>query len=233
MRTIILNETPKAVSRPECHARGFIPFCLENSKLRIERRISLTADFLPFDNWTSQWHMRGLFQAIFPWIEAALELPTLGMSTHSFALVIDGTTPGASEAWKVLKYAAALQEAHLVHIQPNLIEQPPLSFIPHFETCWAFPDNFSKLIREITEGRLVVRFDGDAGEVWDFDVFLFERRNWTPDQWDEEWSDNIYSLDRIRKIFPQAAYPWCQTRTTTRRFVRIVESSSKNAQSGV
>ncbi|KAG9186725.1 hypothetical protein G6011_09833 [Alternaria panax] len=47
MQTIILNEDFKAFSRPRCHVRGLISFCLESSNLRIERRIGLFTDLLP------------------------------------------------------------------------------------------------------------------------------------------------------------------------------------------
>ncbi|KAK0736564.1 hypothetical protein B0T21DRAFT_367183 [Apiosordaria backusii] len=41
LRRIILNEDAESSPFPQSHARGLIPFCLENPGLRIERRLSL------------------------------------------------------------------------------------------------------------------------------------------------------------------------------------------------
>ncbi|KAH6475605.1 hypothetical protein HBI59_000530 [Parastagonospora nodorum] len=47
IRTIVLREDYESVAFPEEHARGLIPFCVENAKLRVERYVSLWQNALP------------------------------------------------------------------------------------------------------------------------------------------------------------------------------------------
>lgn len=109
--------------RPELHARGLVPFCLENPNLHIERRIDLFNNLHPegfiwSDTFVPDLEFNWLkptecFWVLIPWIEEAYELLSCGMPLHSFSLVIDGSTREISEIWKLIKYAAATQEARL------------------------------------------------------------------------------------------------------------------------
>lgn len=109
------------MSRPECHARGLIQFCVENPHLRIERHIGLFTNLLPagFDKVQPidrelQWLLAtDCFKGLIPWIEEALDLSNHGMPQRSFTLVIDGTAKESWTIWKLLKYTAATQEARL------------------------------------------------------------------------------------------------------------------------
>jgi len=47
IRTIVLREDYESVAFPEDHARGLIPFCVENTQLRVERFVSLWQNALP------------------------------------------------------------------------------------------------------------------------------------------------------------------------------------------
>ncbi|CAI0652499.1 unnamed protein product [Colletotrichum noveboracense] len=105
LRKIILDEKNEAVSNPECHARGLIPFCQEYPLLRIERRVSLwrnifqedvnyldperrcvlkdrpTPAFLNSDQITGN---------VASWIVEAMALLPAGMPAKSFSLLLDG-----------------------------------------------------------------------------------------------------------------------------------------------
>ncbi|KAF5499968.1 hypothetical protein CGCF413_v007711 [Colletotrichum fructicola] len=105
LRKIILDEKNEAVSNPECHARGLIPFCQEYPLLRIERRVSLwrnifqedvnyldperrcvlkdrpTPAFLNSDQITGN---------VASWIVEAMALVPAGMPAKSFSLLLDG-----------------------------------------------------------------------------------------------------------------------------------------------
>lgn len=192
LRNLILSEDSKSVSRPELHACGLISFCLENLNLRIERRIDLFNNLLPegfiwFDTFNPDLEVKWLkptecFWVLIPWIEEAHELSSCGMPPHSFSLVIDGSTREISEIWKLIKYAAATQEARLEQCRLLKEDPSPRSHRLDYYLCSALPTNFAKMIREIVEGSSVVRFEGDVGELWDPDVFFFERRDWSDEQ---------------------------------------------------
>ncbi|KAF2825632.1 hypothetical protein CC86DRAFT_394549 [Ophiobolus disseminans] len=47
IRHVILKEDYESAAQPACHGRGFIPFCLENPKLRVERIVSLWQNAFP------------------------------------------------------------------------------------------------------------------------------------------------------------------------------------------
>jgi hypothetical protein len=151
MRTIVLNEDFKAVSRPECHARGLIPFCLENPKLRIERHIGLFTNLLPvgIDQGNYWLDIPACFEVLIAWIEEALSLSSYGMPTSSFKLVIMGATPQFSEIWKALKFAAATQEARLRHCRITRTRLTPKPYNPNYEDSWSLPRGFSQAVRDI------------------------------------------------------------------------------------
>ena len=209
LRTIVLDEDFKAVSRPEVHARGLIPFCIKNPQLRIERRIGLFTNLLPEGFVWSQgldtgcrWLFSDMcFRVMIPWIEEALALSSLGMPTHSFSLVIDGSTEEALEIWNLLKYAAATQEARLLD-EPVPPSRP---LVLKYNSSRDLPANFAKTIRDIVEGTSVIRFDGDVGELWDPEVFLYERRDWNKEQWDMDWFCNVTRHVIPTEFFRQAA----------------------------
>lgn len=105
LRKIVLNESHEAVSTPECHARGLIPFCQVYPLLRIERRVSLwrnlfqedvnyldpqtrcqlnfrqTPAFLKSDQITGN---------VALWVMEARALVPAGMPAESFSLILDG-----------------------------------------------------------------------------------------------------------------------------------------------
>ena len=185
MHTIILNETRIAVSRPEHHARGLIPFCREIPKLRIERHIAVSASQCPIADRGNVWAMSGCFQETMLLIDAALELSTLGMPAQSFTLVVHV----GPDLWQVFKYAAALQEATHELLRRKGRSALPRPYGPGYDCISNFPDSFSKNVRKITEGTSFVRLEGgDMGDIWDSDVFFHERIGWTDMQW---WMDDF------------------------------------------
>ena len=246
LRNLILNENFKSVSRPELHARGLIPFCRENPNLHIERRIDLFNNLLPegfiwFDTFDPNVEFDWLrptecFWVLIPWIEEAYNLVSCGMPLHSFSLVIDGSTREISEIWKLIKYAAATQEARLEQYRLLKEGPPPRSHTLDYYFWLALPTNFAKMIREIVEGSSVVKFKGDVGEPWDSDAFLFERKDWSDEQWDQDWIDNIVCYGISSNRFRQAANRYAikpYALRTTRRFVRHGEGDPNDTQSGV
>ena len=196
-----LHENFKAVGRPECHARGFIPFCLENPELRIIRHISLLDSLLPVGaEWSANprdiWLLSSeCLAAMVPWIEEAVSLPAYGMPENAFELVIDGNQRESTEAWEVLKAAAAMQEAMLRQCRASGTQPKPRPLPPRYShptlAPWSLPVGFAQVIRDIAEGKSIVRYDGDVGELWDRDQFFLKRKAWTEDQWIRDWSKMV------------------------------------------
>ncbi|KAI4665863.1 uncharacterized protein J4E78_003328 [Alternaria triticimaculans] len=200
LRSIVLNEDVKAVSRSECHARGLITFCLENSSLLVKRHIGLLTNLLPVESSeiSADRHAciftEDCFEALVPWIEDALLLPSHGMPEQSFQLLVDGVARESKEFWHMLKYAAATQEARQRQVLLSGIPLPPRITPPDYHniyTVFSFPVDFAQSIRDIAQENSLVRYNGDAGELWDLDTFCFETRNWTLEQWESDWNEKI------------------------------------------
>lgn len=108
MRNIVLDEDHEAVAKPQCHALGLIPFCLENPLLRVERRVSLWNNvFLPDRRYSASENPEHRYQPgrrhapwaldskqitrnLSEWIVEALALGPAGMPASSFSLLLDG-----------------------------------------------------------------------------------------------------------------------------------------------
>lgn len=237
MRTIVLNEDFKAVSRSECHAEGLIPFCRENPELRVERRISLVANVFPEEfqcpvarESMFQWlFVQDCFRLLIPWIEEALSLSSRGMPPRSFTLVIDGSTQETSEMWRLLLYAAATQEARLEQCRLNGTDLHPRPLLRYYEDFWSLPSNFAETIRDIVAGTSVVKYEGEMHEPWDQDVFSFERRDWTEEQWYNDWEINVLRQQIPSKFYVDGALRYHITPSpirTTRQIVRHGASRS-------
>ncbi|KAK1636162.1 hypothetical protein BDP81DRAFT_429151 [Colletotrichum phormii] len=124
MRDIVLIEDQESVSNPECHAMGLIPYCRENSGLRIERRISLWRNAFfhrsgralgerTHDHYNLGLDANEISFAIARWIIEVLPLVSAGMPANSFTLVLDGEgEPQCSEIFQnVVLRDAAWQQA--------------------------------------------------------------------------------------------------------------------------
>lgn len=117
IRRLIVHEDYGSVVQPECHAQGLIPFCLENPRLHIERRVDLwrailVPGTLPREVYCSvnpisplKLHSATVTRSIAPWLVEAAALPSLGMPADSFSLVIDGDPVSAlsSQVFDIVK----------------------------------------------------------------------------------------------------------------------------------
>lgn len=124
IRHVLLDEDRKGVAFPECHAQGLLPFCQENARLRIVRRVNLfKAVFAPY--WSDalsaveDYRTRKELDAgiavddLRHWIDEAAVLRAYGMPANSFSMVFDGSPEFQQQIWDNLKRAAAVQEAML------------------------------------------------------------------------------------------------------------------------
>ncbi|KAI4628772.1 hypothetical protein J4E83_003325 [Alternaria metachromatica] len=204
LRKLIICEDFKSRPRSVCHARGLIPICRANPNLKIERHINLLDSLLPVDQPNGYRGGRSsigsfnVMEAAVPWFAETPLLRTHGMPEGSFQLVIDGTSREALEVWNVIKHAAAMQGAMLeqcrvrnTHPTSRLYDSIAGRIYGPTALPWHLPDGFSDTIRRTIEGTTNITFTGDMGELWDEDVFYFQRRDWTLDQWRHEWRSEI------------------------------------------
>lgn len=202
IRHIVLREDYKSVSRPESHVRGFVPFCKENPKLRIERRIGLWTNLFP-ECWKGiydcsyRYFIGKWILAVFAtWIEEASLLTTTEVAPGAFSLIIEGTSEESIQAWDTVKYAAGLQEAMTesfrrrgmslpLHVQDSRFLRDDCPLPCHLPLC------FAPTIRDIIQGASIIRFDGYTGELWDTEGLIQTRQHWTVDDWRVEWQPHV------------------------------------------
>ena len=82
---------------------------------------------------------------------------------------------------------------------------PPRPLTPDYGDVWSLPRDFAKIIRDIIHGTSLVRFDGEVDELWDSNLFYFEQKNWTEQQWYAGWVQNVIHHERPTTLFRRAA----------------------------
>ncbi|KAF1849327.1 uncharacterized protein K460DRAFT_89135 [Cucurbitaria berberidis CBS 394.84] len=174
LRRIIVQEDNPSVSMPKTHAQGFIPFCRENRKLRVERwvdiwRTELVAEsrHLHRNNYT-RWRLKHI--AI--WIHEAKLLRQMGMPTDSFSLVLHGPSPEASQQLSDGMIQAAIWHDGAVEIARREKEE----FLYYQD---GVAEDFVEVIRGMLKGDIPARFDAVMGDLWGLEEVLRDHEgNW-------------------------------------------------------
>ncbi|KAF2022224.1 hypothetical protein BU24DRAFT_405110 [Aaosphaeria arxii CBS 175.79] len=95
IRKIIVHEDHMSHCNPACHVEGFIHFCIENPKLRIERRLSIWRNVMLGSHRSEDGFYPSVVPAnivpmsLTPWLVDAARLKSRGMPDDSFSLVLD------------------------------------------------------------------------------------------------------------------------------------------------
>jgi len=129
-----------------------------------------------------------------PWIEEALSLAASGITTNAYRLIIDGSTTKAVQTFRLLKYAAAMQEAMLTQAERNNLQPTPWVRSGYGQVTslpWHLPAGFPNVIRAIMNGTSNIQFTGPVGDLWDSDLMFFESQDWTIADWRNEWKEKI------------------------------------------
>jgi hypothetical protein len=216
VRSIQLDETFNAVSRPESHVAGLIPFCVENPRLRVERHVALLENILPLssdhldqtnERQTAMYDNIGpeeLLVALWMWIDDAIQLPGKGMPLGSFKLIISSTGPEMQQAWSVVKTAAMFQEAlgEWAEYHGKDPSAPMRADINWHWELWPLqlhiPPHFAQTIRDIALGvSPLVELSEQDGVLWDAHGFSEAHRDWTEADWREGWRS--HALDHYVK----------------------------------
>ncbi|KAF2865357.1 hypothetical protein BDV95DRAFT_599820 [Massariosphaeria phaeospora] len=196
LRHITLLEDRTTIAHPEYHARGFIPLCQKNLRLRIERRASLWTNIFLRDSCCFSGkeivHTGGILvgleahhitRLMGPWITEALALTSLGMPPESFTLVIDGEPilEKSSEVFGIVQRDAAWQAALDECYSRQLLPKP--SWIERrLHPCYMF-EGLPQALSDIVSGNSLVRCNFPTGELWTMETVLGEHEEWSSSEW--------------------------------------------------
>jgi hypothetical protein len=85
------------------------------------------------------------------------------------------------------------EQCHIKELEPIPWYTIPCVSIKYGQLMlpWHLPTGYSQAIRDIMDGTSNIFFTGDIGELWDRDAFFLERKDWTLEQWDDEWNEKV------------------------------------------
>lgn len=205
IRNIILNEDRAAVAFPEAHGLGLIPYCQENPRLRVERRVSMWRTVFQTETGTfispakPDIYNNGLLAGLIShpvavWILEALELEPAGMPPGSFLLTFEGDQACSEVFRTVVQRDAAWQAAVDLSLERQIL--PSLSWVMRrldgwanhaAETKWYVLEGFPQAVQDIVAAKSIVKCNFDVGEAWDVEKLVEERKNWTMSDWQKRW----------------------------------------------
>lgn len=193
VRNIILHEDQAAINHPPAHVQGLIPYFLENPRLRIERVVDLwNAGIYPGGRYTGPSNTARATRSIGSWIFETLESQKRGLPKGSFRLVLDGApiADKASEIFEAVKGSASRQAAMNICFDRGTL----LRLSWYERRRWrdgAYEwERLSEVIENLQSGsfKSFIDCDFDLGAAMDPQSLIEERKGWTMDQWQDEWT---------------------------------------------
>ncbi|KAF6808806.1 hypothetical protein CSOJ01_07274 [Colletotrichum sojae] len=177
IRSIVLNEDQRSVAFSECHALGLIPYCRENMRLHIDRRVTI-------------------------WILEDLELQAAGMPPGCFTLTLDGDSTCSEIFQTVVRRDAVWQRAIDLCLERNILpalawdvrrrdSRNIVGFPPRLSHWarrneWYLFEAFPQAIEDILAGRSFVKCSFELGDAWgetcDVERLIEENKSKTMDE---------------------------------------------------
>lgn len=205
LRRLCVYEDFSSVSYPECHSRGFIPFCKENRELRVNRRVCLWRSIFPSkeipdlvrlaevtddDRRERQWDKLAAYRVsslVNDWAMEADVLPLLGMPPNSFSVTLDGSLLPArsTEVFDTIQGDAAWQLALQESVSRGIL--PAESYLETIDSACFISDDFPRVIRAISAGSSSIRCNFDCGQPYDIENIIEKHRGWSWDDWLDGW----------------------------------------------
>jgi hypothetical protein len=197
IRNIVVHEDRYAVPYQSCHVEGLIPFCKENPRLRIERRVSLWRTIFPEDCIAS-WNIdmdttatrNGTFEILWgfdiakrvgAWLEDTIAALHLGMPHDSMTLVLDGDpAPELCEDifQKVIQRCAGWKLAYDESCSRKLL--PTLDFVKKPRFC---AEVFPIVVQHLVDNSSIFRCNFNPGQPLDIASLIDEHRGWDTERW--------------------------------------------------
>ncbi|KAL8885505.1 MAG: hypothetical protein Q9215_006645 [Flavoplaca cf. flavocitrina] len=191
IRKVVLHENRLSVARPESHALGLIPFCVQNPQLHIERRVNVWStllttrpvlytnpihtrakDLLDYFNgddnerWDSHDSTRLLWvsESFCRWITEASALSAHGMPDRSFSLIFDGdpAPDQSSDLFELVKEDAVWQVAEADWYTSHSSSQ---GFEGIRQRSHYKSEVFPQAINDIVEGKSCIRCNFPTGKL--------------------------------------------------------------------
>ncbi|KAI1734082.1 hypothetical protein F4680DRAFT_439409 [Xylaria scruposa] len=192
IRKIVIHEDRTSAAFPECHAKGLIPFCVENPFLHIERRVDLWRTILypthpkrldPDLRW---WPGKSIDESnnLSRWIVEAMDLFRVGMPEKSFSLVLDGepALEASSEFFRIVQKGAMWQEAY--EQARKVLSTPFLdeSATPDFY----IREHFPRILRAMTDDEsFFIRCNFKIDFPWNVEQIIDQNRHCSVKEWVE------------------------------------------------
>ena len=207
IRNIVLSENRECIAFPECHALGLIPFCSENPRLHIERRVNLWRAVLPGGSYTSLFDFaqpydnlhyyasvhidsHDITDSFAIWMTEVLALFNAGMPVQSFSFVFDGDPDPiqSSQIFAIVKKRAGWQVAlDQWYLQDSLTP----SFSLRGNRFYQY-EAFAQTIEDMIKGRSCFRCNFPIGSIWDVGQVLEKNRHCrTYRDWVRSWWDDL------------------------------------------
>jgi hypothetical protein len=207
LRKLILHENHVSIAWPESHAQGLIPYCKENSRLRIERRVDLWRNAFPagsapllrvVQSHTGEYGFGALLDtlhsasvsrfSIAPWVMEALALPDLGMPKGAFKLVLhdDHMLETTSEIFDIVMQDAVYQAAFEICMARNDYGNASWDWLKMREHGTYIMDGFPKAMFKIARKESLVEFNFDLGWEYGPNLMAERRANWSWWDWYED-----------------------------------------------
>ena len=209
LRRIDLIEDRKSVSYPECHARGLIPFCQENEKLRIHSRVDVWWNLL----WEHHWgkvkvHSRDISRTLAKWMGETMALPLLGMPSEAFMMTFecDSAPEKATEVFDVLQRDAAWQVALDLSYERQHLPTP--SWDDRRRTTGHISDDFPQILKNIVNNDSFIRCDFFPGDPHDPELIVNQHMGKSLDEWEELWRFHT----PLKISMPSNRPSWCPAR---------------------
>ncbi|KAK2051895.1 hypothetical protein LY76DRAFT_599024 [Colletotrichum caudatum] len=215
IKNIVLNEDRAAVAFAECHGMGLVPYCQENPRLRVERKVNmwrtvfqtktvndLSDSMRPREGNTFSLDDMSCCMGV--WILEALELESAGMPPGSFTLTFDGDRVCSILFRNVVQRDAAWQEAIDLCFERKIF--PPLPWhkrrqdsrnfgsrvgdegLPSFNRWYVF-EGFPQAVRDISDGNSIIKCNFAVEKPLDVERMLEKGKGWTLGQWKLFWYD--------------------------------------------
>ncbi|KAJ4142818.1 hypothetical protein NW754_010257 [Fusarium falciforme] len=205
LRKMVLREDRAAIAQQERHARGLIPFCKENPRLRIERRVDvLNAIFqkselslmssVPISSrdepniryeLSSHW----ITETVANWLLEGLATVDAGMPADAFTLVLDSgpATDLCSDVFHNVVHRRLAWQTALERCYSQGILAPPSPDNPEYTYCNVSQDLWQAL-DHLTNQTSVLRCNFNPGRPWNVDKIFNECSTWDIHKWRLSWS---------------------------------------------
>ena len=208
IRKILLFEDRESIAFPESHGRGFITICQDHRKLQVERYLDLWRNGFPVstDNVSSylegdqSWIDDGLVdhhrcvakfitKALGAWLMEATVLPSLGMPSGSFTLVLDGASlpEHTSRVFGVIQRDVAWQTALNICYARGLLPRPSW-FDQRLHTTGFMFEGLPEAVGALSMDSPLIRTNFQLSSPCDVEQLLQERVGWSAQDWEEGWA---------------------------------------------